>query len=259
MWPPFVQSEAPLASLLGMPQPFSLYSIALRSKGTETGERAMEETAMGATAMGATGAGTLTDAQRSLLETIVRGKRPWTAAADLVRGGPAEDLLASLEGTGYLARWDVPEGLAWPDEAGPIRVLTAGRHYTLTPWGAAALGVVLVEHWEYETVVEQHFAGPRKPSERVCVRRAVELPRWGDAEQERDRERRRVPLKIPPRARMQALTFPDRVADPALGPDLLLDESSGAPVTLCGGYPITIDPRLARRPKSKPKPRRRLR
>jgi hypothetical protein len=173
-------------------------------------------------------------------------------------------VLASLKRGGYLARWDVPEGLSWPDEAGTIRVVSVGLHYTLTPWGASALGVVLVEHWEYETVAEHHYDGPNRPPDRVQVRRAVELPRWDDAERERDRERRHAPLKLPPRARMHPLTFPEQVMDPAPGPDLLLDQTSGAPVTLCGGFPITIDPRLGRRrpsprPKSKPKPKPRRR
>jgi hypothetical protein len=164
-----------------------------------------------------------TDGQRAVLASIIHAPRAWTPAAGL-DGSAVADLVA----LGVVAPWS-------EDRKG--RAIAGGPYLTLTPWGAALLGVEVAERWELE-------GG-----------NAEEVPHWAPAGLP---ER---PVRLPRRACEYRLAAPESVPDPRPGPEQAVDDD-GEPLTLFGGVPVMVDRRMgagAKKAKAggKPKARRR--
>jgi hypothetical protein len=84
----------------------------------------------------------------------------------------------------------------------------------------------------------------------------LEVPRWVDA------GAGSTSVTLPKYARSYRLPFPERIEDPhpgpedlvdSLEPEYLIDEWTGEPITLFGGYPIEV--RRDRRRKARPQRR----
>jgi hypothetical protein len=164
-----------------------------------------------------------TGPERAVLAAIVGAPRAWAGSSGL-----DETAVAALVAAGVVEPWA-------EDRRG--RAIAGGPYLTLTPWGAWALGVELVEHLV------------------VADGEAEEVPRW----QAVGRDPR--PVRLPRRACEYRLAAPELVPDPRPGPEQAVDDD-GEPLTLFGGVPVMVDRRMgagAKKAKAggKPKARRR--
>lgn len=136
------------------------------------------------------------DLALSLIRPGVPDSAIQTWLAGLHTAGHSADVLSSLADLGHLEPFTLGVGLAW----------------TLTPWGAATLGVHLVERWEFELAREERWLGReyRQDEEggwilidrfdEVIVRRPDEAAYWTTAPPRKVRLPRRCgesPLQHP--------------------------------------------------------------
>lgn len=131
------------------------------------------------------------EVERAVLDTIVAAPLAWSPTADLEATGHALETLAGLQFLGLVEPWGSSADLVW----------------TLTPWGATLLEVIIIEHG------------------------SDEVPRWG-----RPADVPRFIRSVRESTRHCALKFPEQLADKAPGPaeEFLLDEASGEPLLLFG-------------------------
>lgn len=142
----------------------------------------------------------------SVVALIVAGRLAWARVRTLARKGHPRTEIDALVRAGLVAVWSVDDGHGF-------------LVVTLTPHGAEALGVTIVEEGR-----DDH-------------------PRWArvDAPVRPDRIRRDKFGRSPERR----LRLPEEFVPAPPGPELLLDED-GEPVKVCG-VKVTIDRRLGRR------------
>jgi hypothetical protein len=178
----------------------------------------------------------LTSEQQAILDTIIElGYPVLSDLALLFPFGHDQEDIHKLEYRGILVRWEVAEkAYLDPDADPPIPLMRAGLYYTLTPWAAERMGVVLApcrairafpfkkrkpreqqrreerrwrkaDRWLRDQFPESFrddkagsFSVPR-PSrmQHHGVRYEVEGVRWSPTERERELERRRKPLRLP--------------------------------------------------------------
>jgi hypothetical protein len=159
--------------------------------------------------------------ERWALQVLIDTDLAWTFEGRLARSGIKPETLEGLEASGWIVRWPTPKGMAW----------------TLHPWGAWALGVVIVEEG------------------------AAESPRWGDPSEETRyvvaaRSDHTVRLWFPELVRDKGPSAEDSaelreflarcVHDPAEGKYYLRDPRTGDTVRV-GGSRVEVDLVLARR------------
>lgn len=203
--------------------------------------------------------------ERGVLRSIVAGARAWSTRADLDASYPGA--VERLMRTGWVEPWDFPRyevaklstfeaverGIPIMAEPGPA----TAEVVTLSEWGADQLGLVLSEHWVYRSIVEPKWAGAGKPRKRVHVRVAEAVARWAPVKvtTEGVAELAEPEKPLAPGAVEGGLPIP-LVAVELKARDKMevLDADSGKPLKLFaggtkgGGYPVVIDPRLARKP-----------
>lgn len=111
-----------------------------------------------------------------------------------------------------------------------------GPAVALTPLAAFRLAMTTAERWHIDRAEIEVFDGPDKRPKRVKVRTATEVCYETDADLS-------LPLWVikpgldhePAHAFHVPLPFPERVIDPAPGPELLIDEVTEEPVLLFAG------------------------
>lgn len=201
----------------------------------------------------------VSDLGLEVLHLILASSRPWVDVGACLPWHDAEELV-QLERQGWIASWDVTgEGFRWPndDSGAPLSpFLRPGRYITLTPWGAARLGVMLDEHWEFGMTLQLRFDGEGFPPKIERVRGGVEVPGWEASKAVLDKERRHVPIRIPTRSRMVELRLPDRIpiAAPRTPPDEpIIDPRTDLPYRLWG-QPLSRRTRRRKRTKQGPSP-----
>lgn len=144
----------------------------------------------------------LTEWQDAALREIIAAPALWVETTGLLHAGA----LPSLVALGLAAAWE-------RDRHG--RPLDGGPFATLTPLGAARLGVVAIEH-------------------------AEECPSWGLPGHEPPY------VVLPPEHRMRRLRFPERIAAKPEGPEYVMDEETAEPVMILGAR-VLLDRRMGRK------------
>jgi hypothetical protein len=174
------------------------------------------------------------------------GHEPWSEALDLERRGHQLLTLACLVADGWLERWTVART----------------DYFTLTPFGARALGVRLEEHWtstrEWRQCDEVDARSKKLVRKRYTVTVHVEEPTWTESTIDPIDDRR--PVRIPNQARFCELGgwLANRLIDRGSSPEeeaILREEAArtedglvvlheGEPLTLFGGVPVVLDRRM---------------
>lgn len=154
----------------------------------------------------------LSDAGRAALQAIIGGEEAWIGEELLIGSGHIPDIMGALADLGWTERWAWSGGAAW----------------TLTPWGAWAMGVEVQERIEVRGVELR------------------ETPRWVEV------GKVPPPIRLPRNAVEGRLPWPEEVADERTEPEALIDEASGEPVRLFGQVVYRAKPK-----KVAPKKRRR--
>ena len=192
----------------------------------------------------------LSGTELAALEAIVEGPgpdhEPWSEALDLERRGHQMLTIAGLVASGWVELWTV------------ARV----DYVTLTPLGAARLGVRLEEHWAGQR--EWRWADEVDPKTKKLIRKRytvtvhVEEPAWVRSTLDVIEDRR--PVRLPQQARFCELGnwLADKLMDAGSSPEetaILKEEAertedglivlhNGEPLTLFGGHPVKLDRRL---------------
>src|SRR6185503_7828169 len=152
----------------------------------------------------------------------VRGREAWL---------PREQVEAEFPGA---VAGLVAAGLVEPSDDCP-----RGPAVALTPIAAFRLAMTTAERWHFGKAEIEVNDGPNRPPKRVKVRTATEVCYETDADAS-------SPLWVirpgldhePAHAFHVPLPFPERVVDPAPGPEFLIDEVTDEPVRLfAGGVP----------------------
>lgn len=157
----------------------------------------------------------LTTEQAALLAAIVGWPRAWASVAELAAAGHAGETLEELVALDLVEHWGRPHVGELPEDL-----------VTLTPWGMAVCRVRIDERFEWLETEDGGKALAETPH-------YAELgaPEW--------------PIHLPQAGREHPLPFPERVVDPGPrpedladvddGPEFLVDQWTGRPITLFAG------------------------
>lgn len=186
----------------------------------------------------------LTPADLAVLEAIETADEAWMMMRDLLASGHAAETLVGLAEAEMIEFWEHPDGLA----------------VTLTPLGKHRRSVEIRERVGFGRKQAMRAGRPvvDRDGNPVMVNTPEVIPYWNPAGQAWGRLGSRAVRK-----RDRRLAIPERVPDPAPGPEFLIDDVSEKPVELfarlfdgtpVSGVKVVIDKRL--KPKAKAKAKR---